>query len=391
MKVQEVILRALSGHLTWLQAADVLRMSPRSLRRLRWRYEQHGYEGLFDRRRKVPSPKRAPFAEVQQVLQLYRKKFEGFNVRHFHEIAQREHGVTLSYSFVKKALQQAGLVAKRRARGKHRMRRPPRACFGEMLHIDGSPHAWLSLRPGDKQTLIAVLDDATGKLLYAQLVQAESTQTVMQALWEVLDKHGLPMALYSDRASWAFHTRKAGEPIDKSRLTQVGRALKHLGVEHIAAYSPQARGRSERANRTLQDRLVSELRLRGIRTTDAANRYLREHFIAAYNRRFSRRPTEANSAFLLPKQVNYDQVFCHEEQRIVGKDNTVVLEGVRLQIPKQPGRRSCENLQVKVRRHLDGRHSVWWGTRELCRYDAKGQISREVTPTKGAIPSHQAA
>jgi transposase len=391
MKVQEVILKAMSGHLTWLQAADVLRMSPRTLRRLRWRYEQHGYEGLFDRRRKVPSPKRAPFSQVQRVLQLYRTKFEGFNVRHFHELAQAEHGITLSYSFVKKALQQAGLVAKRRPRGKHRLRRPPRACFGEMLHIDGSPHAWLALRPGDKQTLVAVLDDATGKLLYAQLVQAESTQSVMQALWEVFAEHGLPMALYSDRASWAFHTRKAGEPIDKSRLTQVGRALKHLGVEHIAAYSPQARGRSERANRTLQDRLVSELRLRGIRTTDAANRYLREHFIPQYNRRFSRRPTEANSAFLLPKVINYDQVFCHEELRIVGKDNTVVLDSVRLQIPKQPGRRSCENLQVAVRRHLDGRHSVWWGTRELGRYDAKGQIILEANVTKRAVPAHQAA
>ena len=153
MKVQEVILKAMSGHLTWLQAADVLRMSPRTLRRLRWRYEQYGYEGLFDRRRKVPSPKRAPFSQVQRVLRLYRTEFEGFNVRHFHEMAQTEHGITLSYSFVKKALQEAGLVAKRRPRGKHRLRRPPRACFGEMLHIDGSPHAWLALRPGPAHPL----------------------------------------------------------------------------------------------------------------------------------------------------------------------------------------------------------------------------------------------
>src|SRR6266852_3592056 len=210
MKAHEVNMRALDGQLTWIQAAEILGRSPRSIRRLRWRLQHHGYDGLFDRRRQTPSSKRAPVAEVQRLLGLYRDRYQGFNVRHFHSLARRQHGVRFSYAFVKKALQSAGLVAKHRPRGRHRRRRAPRPCFGELLHLDGSRHRWLALVPAEQQTLIAVLDDATKRLLYAQLWAAETTEAVMTALRAVFAEHGLPVTLYTDRAGWAFHTPQAG-------------------------------------------------------------------------------------------------------------------------------------------------------------------------------------
>ena len=190
-----------------------------------------GHLALYDRRH-GPSPRKAPAPEVERVLWLYRERYSGWNVRHFHRFARRAHGVTLSYSFVKLALQEAGLVRKGRARGRHRRRRPPRACFGELLHVDGSNHPWLTLRPDERQTLIAVIDDATKRLLYAQLWPSESTEAILSALRAVAESAGLPMALYTDRASWAFYTRRAGERVDRTRLTQVGRALHQLGIEH---------------------------------------------------------------------------------------------------------------------------------------------------------------
>ena len=376
MKMQEIVLRAMSGTISWLQAADILGLSPRTVRRWRARYERQGYDGLLDRRGRQPSSRRVPLVEVARVLRLYRERYLGFNVRHFLEIARREHGVTLSYSFVRQALQGAGLVAKRRPRGRHRLRREPRACVGEMLHLDGSPHAWLALVPDERQTLIAVVDDATTRVLYAQLVAAESTETVMAALRAVFAEFGLPMALYTDRAGWAFYTPKAGGAVDKTTLTQVGRGLQRLGVEHIPAYSPQARGRSERLNRTFQDRLVNELRVAGIRDAEAANAYLRATFLPAYNATFTRVPRDPASAFVALGLVDLDQMLCHEDERTVAKDNTVVLDGVRLQVPKQPGRTSCEGLRVLVRRHLTGEHTVWWGTRLLGRYATSPQEKR---------------
>jgi hypothetical protein len=311
--------------------------------------------------------------EVARIARLYRDRYAGFNAAHFHEIAQREHAVTYGYTFVKRLLQTAGLLPKRRPRGRHRRRREPRPCFGELLHIDGSPHAWLALRPTERQTLIPVIDDATKCVLYAQLVAAESTATIMAALWSVLVTYGLPQALYTDRASWAFHTPKAGAPVAKHALTQVGRALARLGIEHIPAYSPEARGRSERLNRTFQDRLVNELRVAGITTVAAANRYLHERFLATYAVRFAQPPADPASAFVSLGRVDLAHLLCHEEERTVAPDNTVALEGVRLQIDKQPGRRTCEGLRVLVRRHLDGAHCVWYGARCFGHYDARGR------------------
>jgi transposase InsO family protein len=244
---------------------------------------------------------------------------------------------------------------------------------GELLHLDGSRHAWLALCPGAQQILLTVVDDATGRLLGAALGPAESTAAVMGVLRAVLETHGIPQALYTDRAHWAFHTPRAGQGPDRQQRTQVGRALAQLGIEHIPAYSPQARGRSERVNRTLQDRLVNELRVAQVRTVAAANRYLRERFLPAYNGRFGRAPADPASAFVPLGGAALDQILCHEEGRTVGQDNTVLLAGLRLQVAKQPGRRTCAGLRVLVRRHLEGQHSVWWGSRCLGRYDVRGR------------------
>jgi transposase len=374
MTIHQALLHALHGRQTWLQVADVIGLSPRSVRRWRARLEQFGVPGLLDRRRQTPSPRRVPLAELQRVLRLYRERYQGFNVRHFHQLARRDHGVTFSYTLVKTALQGAGLVRKGRVRGRHRRRREPRPCFGELLHLDGSRHRWLALVPDAWHTLLVVVDDATKQLLYAQLVEGgESTRAIMQALWTVFERHGLPGALYTDRAHWAVHTPTAGSAPDRTRLTQVGRALHALGIEQILGHSPQARGRSERANRTLQDRLVNELRLAGIRTVTAANRYLADRFLPAYNATLGRPPTDPASAFVPVTLAQLEPILCHEEPRIVARDNTVTLDRVGLQIAKQRGRRTCAGLPVLVRRHLDGRHSVWWGRRCLGRYDAAGR------------------
>jgi transposase len=381
MKVQEVILRALSGRQSWLQVADVLGLSPRTVRRLRLRYQHVGYDGLFDHRRRRPSPRAVPLPEVQRLLALYRDRYgprdghPGFNVRHFYQIAQREHGVRLSYSFVKRALQAAGLVTKRRPRGRHRQRRAPRPCFGELLHLDGSRHRWLALVPDVLHTLLAVVDDATKRVLYAQLLEGgESVDAVLTALRQVLATYGIPGALYTDRAHWAVHTPTAGAAPDRTKLTHVGRALARLGIEHILGYSPQARGRSERTNGTLQGRLVNELRVAGITTLGAANRYLRERFIADYNATFSCSPADPASAFVPVGRHDLDQILCHEEERVVARDNTVTFGRLLLQLTKQRGRRSCAGLRVVVRRHLDGHHSIWWGPRCLGRYSAQGRL-----------------
>lgn len=379
MKVQEVILRALSGRQSWLQVADILGVSPRTVRRLRWRYQHAGYDGLFDHRRRR-SPRAVPLGEVQRLLRLYRERYgprdghPGYNVRHFCDVARRDHDVTLSYSFIKQALQAAGLVPKRRARGRHRRRREPRPCLGELLHLDGSRHRWLALLPDAWHTLIVVVDDATNRVLYAQLVEGgESVEAVMRALREVLATYGIPGAVYTDRAHWAVHTPTSGTDPDRTKLTQVGRALARLGVEHIVGYSPQARGRSERANGTLQGRLVNELRVARITTLPAANRYLRERFLPDYNARFTHRATDPTSAFVPVGRHDLEQTLCHEEERVVARDNTITFGRLVLQLAKQPGRRSCAGLRVLVRRHLDGTHSVWWGPRRLGRYSAVGR------------------
>lgn len=373
MKVQEVILRAISGQITWFQAAYIIGCSDRTMRRWKRRYEHYGYDGLLDRRARRPSPKRVPLAEVERVLRLYRERYDGFNVRHFHQKLRDQHGVGLSYTFVKQALQGAGLVARGRQRGRHLKRRERRPCFGEMLHIDGSRHAWLALKPELVLTLIVVMDDATSRILYAQLWPEETTEAILTALFEVFTEHGLCMSLYNDRASWAFYTPPGEGKVSKTVFTQVGRALERLGIEHIPAYSPQARGRSERVNRTLQDRLVNELKAAGIDDPDEANRFIRETYIPEHNRTFSIAPADPTSCFVSAAGVPLGDILCIEEERTVTNDNVVRYDNKFLQIPKQRDRATCKGLRVKVRLHLDGTYSVVRGVKLLARFDADGR------------------
>src|SRR5450432_1495903 len=296
MKVQDVLLKAMAKKITWWAAAEIIGVTDRTMRRWRERLEQHGYAGLADRRKGKPSAQRIPLATLEEVLRLCQERYYDLNMRHFHEKLRDKHALQLSYTWVQKALQGAGLVAKRHKRGPHRRRRPRRPLPGMLLHIDGSKHRWLN---DDRwYDLLVILDDATSEIYYAQLVEAESTRTVMAGLLEVIEKQGLFCALYSDRGSHFFVTPKAGEKVDKHRLTQVGRGMKELGVQMIPAYSPQARGRSERSFGTWQGRLPQELRLRGAHTLEAANQFLSEHYIAEFNARFQVPAAQRGSAFV---------------------------------------------------------------------------------------------
>jgi len=262
MKLQDVLLKAMAKKITWWEAAEIIGVTDRTMRRWRERLEEEGYSGLAGRRKGKPSFRRVPLATVQEVLRLYQEKYFDLSIRHFHEKLREEHSIELSYTWVQQALQGAGLVNKRKRRGPHRRRRERRPLPGMLLHIDGSKHRWFQ----DERwyDLLVILDDATSEIYYAQLVEEESTRTVMAALQEVIERKGLFCALYSDRGSHFFLTPKAGEPVDKHRVTQVGRALKELGIQMIPAYSPQARGRCERNFGTWQGRLPQELRLAGI-------------------------------------------------------------------------------------------------------------------------------
>lgn len=370
MKVQEVILRAMARKITWWQAAEIIGISDRQMRRWRERYEEHGYDGLMDRRRGRPSGKRVPLAQVEQVLGLYRERYFDLNVRHFHEKLGEEHGIELSYTWVKQALQGAGLVAKGRKRGVHRKRRERRPLPGMLLHIDGSRHQWFQ----DERwyDLIVILDDATSEIYYAQLVEEESSLTVMAGLQEVIERRGLFCALYSDRGSHFWLTPKAGGKVDTHRLTQVGRAMRELGVQMVPAYSPQARGRSERSFGTWQGRLPQELRLRGIATLEAANRFLREHYIAEFNRRFQVAASASGSAFLPLAGQDLDRIFSLHHTRVVNRDNTVQFENLCLQIEPVQWRGTLAGCQVTVHQHLDGTLGLRYGQHRLGSYTPQG-------------------
>jgi transposase len=381
MKVQEVILRALNKQLTFWEAARIAGISPRHLRRLYERYRRLGFDGLYDRRKGRPSAKRVPWAVVEQVLSLYRQKYFDFSVRHFHEKLREEHGIAYSYTCIKRLLQGAGLVIRARKRGPHRRRRERRPMAGMLLHIDASSHRWL----GGEQwhDLLVVLDDATSEIYYAQLVEQESTATALAALREVVEQRGIFCALYSDRGSHFWLTPKEGEIVDRQRLTQVGRAMRDLGIEMIPAYSPQARGRSERNFATWQGRLPQELRLRGITTVEEANRFLRERYIAELNRKFSIAAAQPESAFLPATGRSLERIFSLQHDRVVNQDNTVRIANRTLQIEKTQWRNTLAKCHVLVCEHLDGTWSVFYGPHRVGRYAADGSRYRN---TESSFP-----
>lgn len=371
MKRQEVILRAYAGKLTWIQAAEILGCSPRHIRRIKQRYETDGFHALFDGRIGRASPRRVPIAVVEEVLRLYREEYFDFNVAHFHEKLREKHSIKVSYTWTKCLLQAAGLIAKDKARQKHRKRRARRPLPGMLLHIDGSQHQWF----GDERwfDLIVILDDATSEIYYARLVEHESTRSVMAGIREVIERRGIFCALYSDRASHFFLTPKAGEPVDKQALTQVGRALRELGIQLIPAYSPQARGRSERSFRTWQGRLPQELRIRELNSLEDANRFLQTDYTKEFNNRFSVESEAEGTAFIPCGRVDLERVFSIQTERTVNRDNTIRFANLCLQIDKQQWRATLAGCRVLVYQHFDETISIGFGAHTVGQYSADGQ------------------
>jgi transposase len=382
MKLQDVLLKAMAKKIRWWDAAEIIGVTDRTMRRWRERMEEEGYSGLADRRKGKPSDKRVPLARVEEVLGLYREVYFDLNIRHFHEKLREEHGIQLSYTWVQKALQGAGLAPRGKRRGKHRKRRERRPLVGMLLHIDGSKHQWF----GDERwyDLIVILDDATSEIYYAQLVEEESTRTVMAGLREVIETQGLFCALYSDRGSHFFVTPKAGEKVDKHRLTQVGRAMKELGVQMIPAYSPQARGRSERSFGTWQGRLPQELRLARIDTVEGANAFLRASYIAEFNAKFAVPAKEKGTAFRRATRSDLNWVFTVQSERVVAKDNTVAITDRNWQLEKSRFRHSLAGCAVVIHEHLDETVSIRFGPHVVGRYTANGQpVRKPQTESRG--------
>jgi transposase len=360
-----------SAELNQAEAAELLGVSERTFRRWRRRYEEEGEAGLLDGRLGKASGRRVPADRAEEVERLYRERHQGFTVKHFHEHLVKDHGFGWGYTWLKLHLQWAGVVAKAPRKGAHRRKRERRPLPGMMLRQDGSRHEWLEGQaPLD---LIVTMDDATGAISSAFLVEEEGTASTFRALKEVFSEPGLPMSLYTDRGSHYFRTTKAGE-IDRGCPTQVGRALEQLGVDHIGAFSPQARGRSERMFATLQDRLVKELKLAGIATVEAANAFIREVYLPEHNARFAVEPAGEGSAFTPIPGVDLDEILCVEEERQVGHDNCVSYRTLKLQIPESPMRPHFVRARVKVHVYPDGSHAVFHGPRCIGRYDANGAL-----------------
>jgi transposase len=371
MTIQEVILRAYAGKLKWFEAAEILGWSARHLRRVKAKYDEFGFNAVFDARKGKTSPKRTPIEIIEKVQRLYREQYHDFNIKHFHEKLTEKHELKVSYTWTKNLLQKSGMVAKEKSRKTHRKRRERRSLPGMLLHIDGSQHQWFQ----DERyyDLIVILDDATSEIYYSQLVMQESTRTVMAGIWHVVEKQGVFCALYSDRASHFFLTPKAGEMVDKQALTQVGRALRDLRIQLIPAYSPQARGRSERSFKTWQNRLPQELRIRNITTIEAANKFLQDEYIKEFNQRFAKPATEEGTAFVKCQNKELNRVFSIQTERIVNQDNTVRFKNMLLQIDRQKFRASLANCRVIVFEHLDKSITIGFGEHEVGRFNENGE------------------
>jgi hypothetical protein len=365
------------GKLSCEEAGALLGMSERHFRRLRDAYEADGPEGIIDRRRGRVSGRRAGVDEIAWVIEEFRTRYFDFTARHFHEAI---HGRAMAdgrpfsrgYTWTKSVLQLRGLVSKAPKRSAHRKKRVRRPLPGMLVFQDGSRHAWLP--QGPELDLVVTMDDATGAMLSAILVEEEGTASSFIGLKETIAAHGLFSSLYTDRGSHYFYTPKAGEPVDKTCLTQVGRALKQLGIEHIPSYSPEGRGRMERLFGTLQSRLPPLMRQAGLTSIEAANHWLATVYIPQHNARFAVPAAEEGTAFV-PYVGALDDILCVQEERVVGRDNTVRYEGRVLQIPEQRHRRHFVKASVRVHEYpQDGRLAIFHGPRRLADYEADGAL-----------------
>ena len=371
-KFTDVYDRWEARELSQVEAAEILGKSERQFRRYIDRYEADGLDGLRDGRLGRVSEKAVPRDAVERILELYRKTYHGWNVTHFHEHVVKHHGYRFGYTCLKNHLQASGLVRPERRPGGHRMKRERKPCAGMMLHQDGSREVWLAGQPA--MDLIVTMDDATSEIYSAFLVEEEGTVSTFLGLIETLGARGLPSSLYTDRGSHYFFTPEAGGKVDKKQVTQVGRALKHLRIEHIAAYSPEARGRSERMFGTLQDRMIKELALAGIGDVPAANAWIKETYLPEHNRRFMVEPALPDSAFVSVEAERLVETLCIADERTVSRDNTISWEGLHLQIPKSPIRPHYHRACVHVHAYPDGTLAVLHGPRVIGRYTGAGVL-----------------
>ena len=371
MKFEEVYGRTRAGTLSQEEAAEILGISERTFRRWRGRFEADGADGLYDRRLGKVSARRAAVDEVMTVLELFDTRYWDFGVKHLHETLVAEHGFRRSYNWLRITLQAHGRVRPAPRRGAHRRKRPRRPMAGMMLHQDGSRHEWIAAETWD---LIVTLDDASSEIYSAFFVAEEGTMSTFRGLQAVIAERGLFCSLYADRGSHYWHTPEAGGPVDKDNPTQVGRALAQLGIELIPAYSPEARGRSERMFGTLQRRLPQELRVAGITTMEAANRFLADVYLPRHNACFARTPEDAAAAFV-PFAGNIEDILCIQEERVVGNDNTVRYKNRTLQIPADRHRHHYVKATVRVHEYPDGGLAVFHGPRRLASYSADGTLA----------------
>ena len=367
-----------AGGFSGCEAAEFLGISERHFRRLRDVYEAEGAEGLIDKRRGRASGRRAPVDKIEWVIEQYRTRYWDFTAKHFHEEIAKA-GFDLSYTWTKTVLQRRGCIRVAPRRSAHRKKRPRRPLPGMMLFQDGSTHAWLAGR--GQLDLIGTMDDATSEVYSLFLVEQEGTASTFRGLCETIAAKGLFCSFYTDRGSHYFLTPKAGGKVDKVALTQVGRALAELGIEHIASYSPEARGRMERLWDTLQKRLPPLLRLHGLTTIEAANRWLAEVYLPEHNARFAVPAEEAGEAFV-PFVGDLTAILSARHERVVGNDNCVRFEGLILQIPEQAHRRHFVKATIQVRQYADTRLAVFHGPRRLADYAADGTLIMGETNTR---------
>jgi transposase len=371
---REVIVKAIDGQITWIQASEILGITARHMRRLRERYEKEGYHGLVDRRRGRPRRSRIPLKTIEEVCRLKRESYADFSVRHFYEHATEKHGLKLSYQWTLQVLQAAGIVRKEAGRGRYRRRRERRPMTGMLIHLDGSTHEWI--RGLEMKDLIVGLDDADGRILFARFFHQEGTASTFAALEHILRTQGRFCELYTDRGSHFCRTAQAGADPDEEQNGQVARALKALGIRHILARSPEARGRGERAFGTIQGRLPQELRLHGITDYEAANRYLEETFTPHFNRHFTVSPLQRESAFVRLKSIDLELLLSSQHERIVRNDNTVTFNRLVLQLPSPAHRPHFVRCTVLVHEFPAGTIGVSFQGRLLARFSPTGELLR---------------
>lgn len=375
MTKKEIFTKAIEKRITWLQAADILGVTPRHMRRLRRDVEEYGVGCLRDGRSGRPRRKRIPVKTIQRLCQLKRERYADFSVKHFHERATEQHGISLSYTWTKLVLQAAGLAEKAPGRGRYRRKRERRPMVGMLIHLDASTHRWLPDLP--MQDLVVALDDADGRILFAKFVEQEGTLSTMEALWHVLTTHGRFCELYTDRGSHFCRTSRAGADPDEEQAGQVTRALKALGIRQILARSPEARGRSERAFGTIQGRLPQELRAAGICTYADAQRYLVDVFVPDFNRRFTVPPAQRERAFSPVPRADLRLLLSAQEERVVRPDNTITYNGLVLQLEPTRDRRHFIRCPVIVHEFFDGTLGVSY----------QGRLLRSFN--RSVLPGHQ--